>query len=92
MGGGRRGGLVGAFSERGTVDAWRRSAGGREKAFTTKDMKEHKEEIAGGGGDRLGRREVRLAWEEGHAYGIFDWHYLWKLCPCEACRDAHTTW
>ena len=27
-----------------------------------------------------------LEWEDGHAFGIYTWGYLRKLCPCDECR------
>jgi DUF971 family protein len=29
---------------------------------------------------------IALVWEDGHDYGIYRWHYLRALCPCETCR------
>ena len=29
---------------------------------------------------------ITLVWEDGHDYGIYNWHYLRRLCPCEECR------
>jgi DUF971 family protein len=34
----------------------------------------------------VGSYAVTPVWEDGHDYGIYDWHYLRKLCPCEECR------
>ena len=31
-------------------------------------------------------RGPTLVWEDGHDYGIYNWHYLRALCPCEADR------
>jgi DUF971 family protein len=25
-------------------------------------------------------------WEDSHEAGIYTWHYLRALCPCETCR------
>ena len=33
----------------------------------------------------VGSYAVTPVWEDGHDYGIFDWHYLRKLCPFEEC-------
>ncbi len=30
---------------------------------------------------------LTLVWEDGHDYGIYNWHYLRALCPCPACRQ-----
>ena len=27
-----------------------------------------------------------VVWEDGHDYGIYNWYYLRKLCPCAECR------
>jgi DUF971 family protein len=27
-----------------------------------------------------------IEWEDGHHYGIYNWNYLRKLCPCAECR------
>lgn len=27
-------------------------------------------------------------WEDGHYYGIYNWHYLRALCPCPQCRGS----
>ncbi|MCS6992355.1 MAG: DUF971 domain-containing protein [Anaerolineales bacterium] len=29
---------------------------------------------------------ITLVWEDGHDYGIYNWHYLRALCPCPTCR------
>ena len=29
-----------------------------------------------------------IVWEDGHDYGIYNWHYLRKLCPCAECRKV----
>jgi DUF971 family protein len=31
---------------------------------------------------------ITLVWEDGHDYGIFNWHYLRALCPCPICRKS----
>lgn len=41
-------------------------------------------ELAGGYG-------AILYWEDGHHDGIFTWHYLRALCPCENCRAKNTS-
>ena len=38
-------------------------------------------EAAGGYG-------IVIEWEDGHHYGIYNWHYLRELCPCSQCRQA----
>ena len=29
---------------------------------------------------------ITIVWEDGHDYGIYNWHFLRALCPCEECR------
>jgi len=29
---------------------------------------------------------ITLVWEDGHDYGIYNWHFLRALCPCPHCR------
>jgi DUF971 family protein len=36
--------------------------------------------------EAVGSYAVSPAWEDGHHYGIYTWHYLRELCPCEDCR------
>jgi len=31
---------------------------------------------------------LTIVWEDGHDYGIYNWHYLRALCPCNECRKA----
>jgi DUF971 family protein len=31
---------------------------------------------------------ITLVWEDGHDYGIYNWHFLRTLCPCPACRKG----
>ena len=33
-----------------------------------------------------GNYGISLEWEDGHHYGIYNWHYLRALCPCEECH------
>jgi DUF971 family protein len=33
-----------------------------------------------------GSYALTIVWEDGHDYGIFNWHYLRALCPCEEDR------
>lgn len=30
---------------------------------------------------------ITLVWEDGHDYGIYNWHFLRALCPCPICRN-----
>ena len=34
----------------------------------------------------VGGYGAMLVWEDGHHDGIYTWHYLRALCPCEECR------
>lgn len=38
--------------------------------------------------EAVGSYGMTITWEDGHHYGIYNWHYLRKLCPCPACRQA----
>jgi len=31
----------------------------------------------------VGSYAVTVLWEDGHDYGIYNWHYLRALCPCQ---------
>ncbi len=34
----------------------------------------------------VGSYALTMVWEDGHDYGIYNWHYLRALCPCDECR------
>jgi DUF971 family protein len=36
--------------------------------------------------EAVGSYAMTPEWEDGHRYGIYTWHYLRALCPCEECR------
>jgi DUF971 family protein len=36
----------------------------------------------------VGSYAITIEWEDGHAYGIYTWNYLRKLCPCPQCREG----
>jgi DUF971 family protein len=36
----------------------------------------------------VGSYALTIVWEDGHDYGIYNWHYLRALCPCAACRGG----
>lgn len=36
--------------------------------------------------EAVGTYAISIEWEDGHDYGIYNWHYLRALCPCEVCR------
>lgn len=35
----------------------------------------------------VGAYALTIGWEDGHHYGIYNWHYLRALCPCPECRS-----
>ncbi|OGO26366.1 MAG: hypothetical protein A2Y54_01325 [Chloroflexi bacterium RBG_16_51_16] len=35
----------------------------------------------------VGSYALTIVWEDGHDYGIYNWHYLRALCPCPECRQ-----
>jgi DUF971 family protein len=35
----------------------------------------------------VGSYGITPVWEDGHDAGIFQWHYLRAMCPCEQCRQ-----
>ena len=35
---------------------------------------------------KAGEYGISIEWEDGHAYGIYNWNYLRLLCPCEVCH------
>ncbi len=37
--------------------------------------------------EAVGTYALTVEWEDGHHYGIYNWHYLRALCPCRECRD-----
>jgi DUF971 family protein len=36
--------------------------------------------------EAVGTYAILFEWEDGHHYGIYNWHYLRALCPCPVCR------
>lgn len=36
--------------------------------------------------EAVGTYALTIEWEDGHHYGIYNWNYLRKLCPCPLCR------
>lgn len=36
--------------------------------------------------EAVGSYGITIGWEDGHHFGIYNWHYLRKLCPCPQCR------
>lgn len=35
----------------------------------------------------VGTYALTIEWEDGHHFGIYNWHYLRALCPCPICRQ-----
>ena len=35
----------------------------------------------------VGSYALTIVWEDGHDFGIYNWHYLRALCPCPQDRD-----
>jgi DUF971 family protein len=38
--------------------------------------------------EAIGTYAITIEWEDGHHFGIYNWHYLRALCPCPFCREA----
>lgn len=38
--------------------------------------------------ENVGSYGLTIEWEDGHHFGIYNWHYLRALCPCPACRGT----
>jgi DUF971 family protein len=36
--------------------------------------------------EAVGAYALTIGWEDGHHFGIYNWHYLRALCPCAECR------
>lgn len=36
--------------------------------------------------EAVGQYAITIEWEDGHHYGIYNWHFLRALCPCVECR------
>lgn len=34
----------------------------------------------------IGSYAISFEWEDGHHFGIYNWSYLRKLCPCSECQ------
>lgn len=35
----------------------------------------------------VGGYGIQIVWQDAHDDGIFTWHYLRKLCPCDECQN-----
>lgn len=38
--------------------------------------------------EAVGSYAIMIEWEDGHHFGIYNWYYLRKLCPCAECRAS----
>jgi DUF971 family protein len=38
--------------------------------------------------EAVGQYAISIEWEDGHHYGIYNWHFLRALCPCPECRSS----
>lgn len=38
--------------------------------------------------EAVGQYAISIEWEDGHHFGIYNWHFLRHLCPCETCRTS----
>ena len=34
---------------------------------------------------------LRFTWDDGHNTGIYTWHRLRAMCPCDDCRSRYST-
>jgi DUF971 family protein len=37
----------------------------------------------------IGSYAISFEWEDGHHFGIYNWAYLRKLCPCSECQPEN---
>jgi DUF971 family protein len=35
--------------------------------------------------EAVGKYAIKFKWNDGHDLGIYSWHFLREVCPCEAC-------
>ena len=67
--------------------------GGHENMGSTPDPEVFKTLITDTKENRLkdvvatGAYGISILWEDGHDYGIYNWHFLRALCPCDECRS-----
>ena len=40
--------------------------------------------------EAVGAYALTPLWEDGHHFGIYTWHYLRALCPCDQCRQENS--
>lgn len=68
--------------------------GGHEKMSSEPDPEVFHVQLEESAATRLvnvkatGSYGITLVWDDGHDYGIYNWHYLRALCPCPACRTG----
>lgn len=66
--------------------------GGHEYMSATPDEAVFSQELPDSPATRIrslegvGTYAITIEWEDGHHYGIYNWHYLRALCPCPDCR------
>jgi DUF971 family protein len=36
----------------------------------------------------VGKYAIKFKWNDGHDLGIYSWHFLREVCPCEECKAA----
>lgn len=67
--------------------------GGHENMGSEPDPNVYEKEMPDSPETRLVKIEaagaygIVIEWEDGHHYGIYNWHYLRALCPCPECRS-----
>lgn len=45
------------------------------------------EDLAAAEMSLVGTYAIRFRWTDGHDTGIYPWDFLYRHCPCEACRQ-----
>jgi len=66
--------------------------GGHENMGAEPDPRVFKQHLPDSAETRLVKIEsagaygIIIEWEDGHHYGIYNWHYLRALCPCIECQ------
>ncbi len=41
--------------------------------------------------EAVGSYAITIDWEDGHHFGIYNWYYLRRLCPCPQCRKKFSS-
>lgn len=71
--------------------------GGHENMHAEPDASVFEQELANSPATRIsnvkavGSYALTIVWEDGHDYGIYNWHYLRALCPCPEDRAKYGT-